>query len=293
MKQLIVSFIFLLFSCGSFAQLTAFEDNFNTTCIANGNVPYIGTSGWMTYCKYLENWACTATDGRNGTAGAFCTNIVGSTKYLDTAYLISPKLDLTGTTGNLYLQWDSKLTNFVSGAKLTVIYQWDTTANLVPDTGHLAMYSNLQSLITPSFSEADSVGWVTHQIDITAYKNLDFFIAFRYTGSITTGNIWYIDNVNITDTPLAVVDVSKETMPLTVIGNSTSGQIQLTFTVQEAGKYKLSVYDVMGREVFSDNIYAASGTSRHTISDIALHSGMYFIKMGNGSAYGTAKTVVW
>jgi hypothetical protein len=91
---------------------------------------------------------------------------------------------------------------------------------------------------------------------------------------------------------LGVNNVAKKTLPLTIIGNSTSSQITFSYKTALQGTYNIAVYDMTGRKVYEEDINTLQGTTTYTISGLNLHSGMYLLKMGNGVVYGTTKTII-
>jgi hypothetical protein len=48
----------------------------------------------------------------------------------------------------------------------------------------------------------------------------------------------------------------------------------------------------LGHEVHKQTLNIQSGSSIYTLSGLDLPSGMYFIKMGNDTHYGTVKTII-
>ena len=113
-----------------------------------------------------------------------------------------------------------------------------------------------------------------------------------YTSNVAGSGKWLIDNVRTTQTVLGVPETGKKVLPLTVIGSCTTSQITLSYCMPEAGRYSLSICDMVGREVYKEEIAAQSGNGAHTISNLDLHTGMYLVKMGNGQVFATTKAVV-
>lgn len=290
-KDIILVVLFLFVSIQTFAQVTSVNENFNTTCSAGHVFP--SPTQWT---HELHNaaagdslgWQCTV-NGRGSTPGMSCSGFYANVNHVDTALLIVPPLNVSGYSGNVYLQFDTKTTNFYFGAKLQLLEsQTDSTLT------NGALYSNITSALMPAFSIADSTDWVTHQVDITAYKSFPVtYFAFRYVDSIiSVGSIWYLDNVTTTVFPLNVQKVNKTVLPLAVIGNGTSDAIKLSCNTANGGNYELAVYDMLGREATRRTINITSGNSFFTVRDLNLQPGMYIIKMGNNDVYGYAKTIV-
>ena len=157
---------------------------------------------------------------------------------------------------------------------------------------HTGVY-DLTDSVSPVFTEDDSAGWVTHQANLTPYKSMvPLYLAFMYTSTTTSGSIWYLDNIQTTTFILSVLGPAENTLPLTVIGNSTSSQITLSYKTESAGLYHLTLYDVVGHKAYEEDMNSSPGTATYAINGLHLHSGMYLIKMSNGLTYGTTKTIV-
>lgn len=282
--------IFILIAFTAFsaqAQIfTSLNQNFNSSfCPGEGKNNYPGSWQEQNFLPLADSlaWHCTPANGENGTGGMYCSGFYNSANHSDTAYLITPQLDIQSYSGNVYMQFDTKTDNFNSGALLGFMPSHDSILN------------NADTMLPPSnpLSAADQAGWVTHQVDITYYKSFStFYFAFRYTSTIPIESIWYLDNVLITGTPLDVSNVSKGTIPITIIGWSTPDQIKISYKTSENGIYDLSIYDLLGREVYKQSLNVQSSNSNYTIAGLNLHNGMYILKISNGTTYGIAKTII-
>ena len=242
----------------------------------------------------MGEWVCTPTNGRPAstsaqTPGMMCTSVYGSPMAynLDTSYLITPMLNISSyAPGKIYLRFDSKVSNINLGGRLSVIESYDSSFHFISDT-------DITGASLPLIGSGDSSAWVTHEIEITRFEVVgNFYIGFRYTGTTTTGSIWYLDNVNTSRYSLHTENVQTSYLPLTVVGQSSPDQITIAYSTPHALYYQLGVYDMMGREVYKETLNAAGGFENYTISGLHLRPGMYCIKMGNDSNYGFAKTIV-
>lgn len=263
------------------------NQNFDVACVLNSNFP----SGWMRYNPIAATfpkgaWSCHPDNGKNATPGLQCSGYYDNTFNVDTAYLISPMLNISEYVGkNFFLQFDSKTSNAPDGSKLSIFTSNDdifTADDPTVDTG-----------IAPVIGTPNDTIWVTRQVDLTSYiTNTNFFVGFRYISSAGYGSTWFIDNVKTTTVRLGVADISKDMLPLTVIGQPASDHITLSYSVADAGQYDLKLYDLMGRIIHSETVYAAKGQSRHTINGLNLSAGIYCVKIGNSTGYGVARAIV-
>lgn len=282
--------LLLLIACSAISYSQVFmSQNFDVACASSTLPGY----GWLisnpissTYPQGA--WHCTATNGRGGTPGMECTGVWSGGYHLDTSYLVTPPIYLAGYTGHVYLHFDTKADSILLGGRIAVLHQMDTAPHIP--------FTDLTPGLSPSFSVTDSTGWVTHQTDLTPYTDTQtrpFYIAFRYISTSTTGSIWFFDNMNIdTFSALTIPNLKKEILPLTVLSNSSSSQIILSFGFRISGAYQLAICDVMGRCVHRETVNIQNGTETYTINGLNLHQGMYFIKMGDGYTFGTTKVII-
>jgi len=298
MKRIALLSLFTFSILAANAQIdTSLNENFDVKCAIPATT-YPG-GGWYIYNPLPATipqgeWECTSTLGRPETSGTptpgvMCTSIYGSplAYNLDTSLLITPALLFSTTEypGNIYLNFDTKTTPIFLPGTLTVLESQDSSFHTFNDS--------VTSDVIPGFSYMDSTGWVTHQVNITAYKGIGiFYLAFRYTSTTTDGSIWYLDNVNTTSSPLLITDLNKEKLPLTIIGTPTTSEIKLSYTTAAACMCNLSVYDMIGRQVHKEQFSAKGGAGTYTISGLNLVAGMYLVKLDDGSNYGVTKAVV-
>lgn len=92
--------------------------------------------------------------------------------------------------------------------------------------------------------------------------------------------------------PTSVANMRNVNMPLSVLGNASANQMSVGFTTAEAGKFNLAVLDLTGRVLYSESINAVAGTQRYTVNGMNLASGLYIVKLSNGSQSGVTKAMV-
>ncbi len=297
MKKTYLLALFIIVSIYANGQgASTLNENFNTSCATATNV----SNGWTVYNPISSTippgeWMCTSTNGRPNassapTPGVTCTGVWAGNYHLDTSYLITPLLNVSTYTDSMYLEFDSKTTNINLGGRLALLA---TRVDSPYNYSTQLPYDDLTDTLIPTITVADSTAWVTHQLSLTKYRDSgNFYLTFRYTSTSTSGTAWFLDNVNITIERLNVANVHKDRLPLTVIGKSTSSQIALSYSISTAGKYRILIYDMMGRNVYDEQVLGQPGTASYTITGLNLHPGMYCVKMGNENAYGVTKLMI-
>lgn len=173
----------------------AFNEGFETSTTGSGSVEVpITLEGWVNY----NGSTSSPVSARLWHARTFSNNIYAefssfysATGTNDVAWLITPELDLTATTGEV-LSFVTK-TRFANGYPLTVFISTDydgTTSGIATATW------------TPLAFTAPTTNDVfvsSGNIDLSSYENDNVRIAFKYTGSkagVTT--TLQLDNVKIT-----------------------------------------------------------------------------------------------
>ena len=275
------------------AQVTSLYQNFDVPCVISPYFP----ANWLLYnpipaTTTYGGWTCTSSDGNHHTPGMKCSGYNGSSFTVDTSFLITPMMNFHNYLGhNVYLRFDTKTSNIYNGSKLSLI------RTPLPDSAVTGSTSNfdLGENTYPLFSSNDSIGWVTHEINLTPAINFgNFYLAIMYTSSPTAGSVWYIDNI-LTDTlsmTVHVPEISDQLLPLKVVGISTRNEITISYSAPLTGTYHLAIYDMVGREVHTELLNARQGITTYPIKGLELHSGMYCIKMGDGITYGIAKAMI-
>ncbi len=296
MKKRILIFLFVISYFGAIGQtpVHSLHEDFNTMC-ATSTYP---SSGWLIYSIALGAplaciWQCTATDGRptitsTPTPGVACTNTYSGTFYLDTSYLLAPKLDISGETGSVYLHYDSKTAYFHLGGRFQIFISTDSIFH-VSSPG-----TEITSFVTPAIGPGDSSGWVSHEVDLTPYKSVPFYVAFRYGADASSGNIWFLDNINTSDSSytLALPGKQQTVLPIKFAGTGSSSQVNVNFGAIAPGVYNLALIDLPGRDIFKAALNINEGTTSYDITGLNLHPGMYIIKMSGTNSYGAAKVMI-
>jgi hypothetical protein len=303
MKKVLSLAVFTLSLLAAKAQVTvtSVNEDFNTNnaCTQAGQIYPVNWFEYDVAGLGPTTWTCTPTGGRYNTPGIYCTGYTNGSNTTDTAWLLTPRLNLSGYANNVYMNYDTKTDHIHLGEKMSIYVLVPTPDSFIynggkPDTTPLQR-TNMTNAMNPIFSDNDSTGWVTHQINLTPYKSAPFYVAFVYTSAAAdVPTSWTLDNINTTPFALNVNNTVKNnaTIPINII-NTSASSLEISCDVTTPGKYQVIVYDMLGRTAYKDELTLEMGISTHVINGLNLqHDAMYFVRVGDSQSYGTTKVVV-
>lgn len=203
MKNIFFKITFAIITIGSFLSCNeaetdiptvfkyAFNEGFSTATTGSGAVEVpITLTGWVNHnATSTRLWHARVFTGDNYAEFSSFYSAAGTN---DVAWLITPAIDLTSTTGEI-LSFTTK-TRFSNGYPMTAFISTNyngTTAGIPTATWTPLTFA------TPS---ANDVIVSSGNIDISAYNSNNVRIAFKYTGSKTGGvtTTCQLDNIKIT-----------------------------------------------------------------------------------------------
>lgn len=195
-------------------------------------------------------------------------------------WLVTPRMDLSApnTLGFRFSMW-KRFAGTEPQIMLSTDFAGDvTTANWTP--------------LTITTGPADTNAWKMHNISIVPYKATPFFIAFKYTSTASDGYDLRIDSV-MTMTTTGVFNLNEgNKMPVVVIGKAGNEQVNVAFSLGNAAAVTASIYDLSGREVYRNRFNGKAGDNRITLVPGNLRSGMYLVRLSDGTTYGVAKAII-
>lgn len=140
--------------------------------------------------------------------------------------------------------------------------------------------------------------WTRQSFDITQYISSNFRLRFRLTSDdYTTSTGWFVDNIKITtyQSPLLKVENNSGLIPKKYAleqnyPNPFNPTTQINYSVAKEGLVKISVYDMLGREVqVLVNEIKNAGYYAVDFDGANLSSGFYFYRMESGNFIDTKK----
>lgn len=200
-------------------------------------------------------------------------------------WLISAhQYDFSGMTAPVLSFWNKKQYEGAAILKIMVSTDYDGLGNPLSAT-----WEEIHMTSAPTEDWTQVSG-----IDLLEYKDLPFFLAFTYECGTDGAFAYYLDDISVTDEPSGIRQVTDDHKNLVVVGNPTSNQIRLLLTARAPGSYKLRIYDLNGRVIYSNLYQVKEGKNDIVISHIHLLKGIYMIKVQHAehAQTSTVKAVV-
>jgi hypothetical protein len=156
--------------------------------IKNFDDGFVTTGGWSQHPIIGAN-VLWETSSAGGAASDYCqiSNYVGGTKYDSENWLISPAYDLTSISAPS-LNFNNAF-NY-TGPTLQVLVSTDYDGTSDPNTA-------TWTALSPTLS---SGGWAwanSGNVDLSSFNSSNVRIAFKYTGTTSSGSTWEIDDIKI------------------------------------------------------------------------------------------------
>ena len=269
-------------------QILAFADsNLYIEGTQDTNI-VMGSNSWFGSPGQADNWLIT----KNVQLGDHDTLFWKSAPRQTPRYLDGYEVRLSTTTNS-----DLAFTNILfTAAEMTSItgandsvftgYEFSTPGFVHGQDGTFTEFNNdsarLMGILKP-FS-----------VPLDAYANQNVFIAFHHTSF--DDNLISIDDILIrgdASNPVAGIKENKFDLNLNVFPNPAGDNAQLNFQLFTETSVTISVTDVTGKLVYSENKGSlASGRHFATINSGALANGFYTIAVQTKNGTSTAKLIV-
>ncbi len=161
----------------------------------DGSITSGGWGSFWTGTTTSENWGEWEIFGGDvASAGNFDISIFQN--YACESWMVSPSVDLTGTTSP-FLSFDN-VVRYTPGPALELLISSDYDGNSNPN--QQGTWTNITSYV-PNW-DVDSGDWTfvpSGNIDLSSFITSSTTIAFKYTGTDFEGATWEIDNILINE----------------------------------------------------------------------------------------------
>ncbi|MBD3635816.1 MAG: DUF5017 domain-containing protein [Crocinitomicaceae bacterium] len=174
----------------SYSEINMNGPRFNGLVLSKDfNDGEVTSGGWSTY-DVIASPAAWETSSAGGAPNPYVqiSNYVGGSNYNTDSWLISPSIDLSGSTSPI-LTFDNAY-NY-NGPALELYVSTD----YVSGDPNAALWTNITS--SANWSGGSWAFVTSGDVDLSAYTGSNVHIAFRYQGSTTDGSTWELDNIII------------------------------------------------------------------------------------------------
>lgn len=251
-------------------------------------------AGWMRI-----NPDNSATWTRKTGAGGFATGSTQACAKMDfyNSYpgevdeLFAKPIDASNMTAPVNMTFDVAYAGYTASSpeldRLEVLYSTDcgnTWTSVYNKAGNTLKTANTtQSSFTPTATQ-----WRTETISMNAVAGVaEVLVKFKATSDY--GNNLYIDNLNLTGTPLSVKKNDLEDK-FSIYPNPAASDPTVYVSLTNDERVKIEVYNLVGEVVSVPyNATMASGEHRFTMETSSLPSGIYYVKMTKGAETITKK----
>lgn len=225
--------------------------NFNTCTISS-----IPGSGFLSInTQGSQMWGCSQF-GHNSTNGASVNGFANGAAQADTAWLISPSLDLSHIVNMPVLSFYSR--GEFTGPKLQLFVSTDYDGSGNPNNFTWTEITNANFPTPPG--TATTTWTLSDNIDLSPYKSSPkVYLAFKYTSSaLVNAARWTIDDVLITDqSTLLTVSPSQLSFGEEATGTSSPGQ-PVSMQAISTDNNNITVTPPAGYQLSTDNVTYSS-----------------------------------
>lgn len=257
MKNYLPLFAFLLMVSALSAQVTLHEETFDGSAGSWSVVDVVGDQTWEP--REFDGMMFMQMNGYDGAP------------FDNEDWLISPSIDLEGTTGE-ELSFQSAA-NF-SGPQLELLISNNYEAGENPNDANWTDLTDQASWSATGYEEVQSGG-----IDLSGF-NGTVNIAFKYTSSpAANAKLWQIDNVLVIgEDGSSTNEIREKRFISTPVVNGTLLQFDI---LDPSLEYEFSIYNIAGRQL---NTFAREGVQTNVSVYVAdLADGVYVLSIQTSS----------
>jgi hypothetical protein len=222
-----------------------------------------------------SHWVYTSDAAYSGVSSAMIPHLT-NTRNMKTS-MESPSIDLTTFTSPLLTyKFTSQETNpaHVNCLRVYITTDCGQNWNLIDSIGGMDLAT---AGIGPSpYIPIDISEWAQRTINLNSYSNSNFsYLKFIYTrDTISAANRIYIDDINIASS--IGINQTNNNAELNTYPNPSNGQLYIDLKGIKANNSKISIVDVLGREIYKETIR----TNESLINiNLDVEQGIYFVKI--------------
>ena len=212
----------------------------------------------------------------------------------------------SGIKDSTFLLLDSTRTNrthdrfFIPSDAGEITFDYKTLKS--DDSGSIPNIDKLQVLIGGAivldniWIDSVMTDFTNLSFDITAYQNSVQTITFQLVdeaGGTTVLNaaVW-IDNVHMVESTVSIGNAKTNNMEVTVYPNPASNEINFILNDNTHPVSKITIYDIVGKEIFVENQILQAGLLNYKINSSSLKPGLYLYKINQENQIYSGKLII-
>ncbi len=248
-----------------------FTEGFETTTSLDG-------PEWFSNSLDTINiWQVNSSASYSGTKSIMLNNFNNSMSTKDELY--SKIINLTGATAmSISFKYAYAKKELSTSDRLQLFISNNCNNTWLQRLNILSPALETAAMTAIPFSPANSSEWKQVSALIpTSYMTSSFRFKFVYTSN--GGNNIYIDDINL-DVNAGMIGLDEINSTFQLYPNPANEQINISFTLTETKKIKVSILNVLGQTAYDNEIETYSeGEHTITINSNGIPAGMYFIKI--------------
>ena len=225
--------------------------------------------------KGNQNWTCTS----EGHLDSFAVTISGGFGQGVSAenedWLISElPFNLSAMATPILSFWQKGI--YDGNVERSIKISFDYTGNGFP----FADSVHWQTLNIPGISSEPASDWeLMNGIDLSAFKDSSFYLAFTYACPTDGAYRLYYDDILIQQENTGIIDNKMMKIGAKVLGLVRHQQLHLQIVAEERMVLNVFAYDLQGRVLCEKPLMIKKGRVDYTMTLPSLSAGMYFLKL--------------
>ncbi|MBL0046501.1 MAG: T9SS type A sorting domain-containing protein [Bacteroidetes bacterium] len=221
----------------------------------------------------------------NSTFSARMDNYSGSSIAGQIDELNTPTFDLSTGGSNYYLTFSVAYAQYDANSPDSLIIFTSTDCDQTwvrrYGKGKGSLATNGGTFVTAAGFVPSASQWRTETVNLSSLQGASH-AKIRFQNKSGFGNWLYVDDVNVTTSPLSVSNGIEAVEGFAIYPNPSNGIFTLTGNFKSNGKVSVKVFNMLGKVVYNESKSEANNQNL-TIDLSAQSKGVYFVEISNGN----------
>ncbi len=170
------------------------------------------------------------------------------------------------------------------------------SSGLIPNTDKLQVIINGTVVLDNIYMDSTMHVWKHLSFDITPYQNSVQTIKFQLVdengGTTNLNSAVWLDNIQMVEATVHIYDIRIEKPVVKAFPNPASSEINFIFENSINPVTKITIYDIVGKEVFMENKPIQAEVKSYKMNVSFLNPGLYLYKINNEDIISVGKLVI-